>query len=162
MAERVGFAPSHVIGNTDSAASCLPPNPLEPHESLGRRTYSARGSVYPYMATTDSRRGLATGGRPSTRPRWRPRGSLPTWRTCLSRSARADVALHAGHGHVFLHHEVRAPRVLRQDDSPGDARLIDPLVWRSIAPSSCLCISSGGPRSRDASDLRQHFHRHAT
>ena len=55
---------------------------------------------------------LATAARlavvPRDRRRWRPTRSWPTSRTCRCRSARADAALHAGHGHVLLHHEALA------------------------------------------------------
>jgi hypothetical protein len=46
LAERVGFAPSHVVANTGLSGFPLPPDPLELLKSLGRRTYCARGAVY--------------------------------------------------------------------------------------------------------------------
>ena len=54
MAERVGFAPSHVVANTGLSGFWLPPDPPEPHESLGRRTYCARGAE-PHAMTTWAR-----------------------------------------------------------------------------------------------------------
>jgi len=41
-----GSQPSHVVSNTGLSGFPLPPDPPEPHESLGRRTYCARGAVY--------------------------------------------------------------------------------------------------------------------
>ena len=43
LAERVGFAPSPVVANTGLSRFPLPPDPLEPLESPGGRTYCARG-----------------------------------------------------------------------------------------------------------------------
>ena len=45
LAERVGFAPSHLVDNKGLGRIQLPPDPLEPHESRGRRTYCARGTL---------------------------------------------------------------------------------------------------------------------
>jgi hypothetical protein len=64
MAERVGFAPSHVIENTGLSGFRLPPDPLEPHKSPGRRTYCARGTM-PSKAAR-SRRGPAARPTPAT------------------------------------------------------------------------------------------------
>ena len=44
--------------------------------------------------------GVGAGG--VRRPSW------PTLRTCPSRNENSDAALHAGHGHVLLHHEALA------------------------------------------------------
>jgi hypothetical protein len=71
MAERVGFAPSHVVANTGLSGFQLPPDPLEPLESLGRRTYCARGA---------SPR--------SARPAVRARGMVSARRSTSSRAER--------------------------------------------------------------------------
>jgi hypothetical protein len=51
LAERVGFAPSHVVENKELTGIHLPHNPPETFKDPGRRTYYARGAIYgAYMA----------------------------------------------------------------------------------------------------------------
>jgi len=51
LAERVGFAPSHVVENKELTGIDLPYDPLKTLKDPGRRTYCARGAIYHlYMA----------------------------------------------------------------------------------------------------------------